>query len=286
MKNIKFFFFLLVFFSSTFCSSDENKVYYVVHDDDYHHGMFSCFCTVIGLLDYYENGHCAGFEVNYKNHGFYYDASKGTNWWTYYFEPLVVGNSPDLQKEPLPEGLHNGLAIATYFDIPLSRSAELVQKYIQVKPKINEKINEFVFENFKNKYIIGVHYRGTDKFCEAPKVSFEVIVHEIQEAIKSCKKSKYAIFVATDEQAFLDKLQNQFPGQILCIDALRSTTGKPIHLHHENYKKGLDAVMDCLLLSRCHFLIRTSSSLSLCSTFFNPHLPVLLVNPGVYDKVK
>ena len=44
-------------------------------------------------------------------------------------------------------------------------------------------------------------------------------------------------------------------------------------------REGLDAVVDCLLLSRAHTLIRTASNLSLCSTLFNPSLPDRLLNP-------
>ena len=36
-----------------------------------------------------------------------------------------------------------------------------------------------------------------------------------------------------------------------------------------NYKKGEDALMDCLLLSRCSFLLKSSSALSQFAVYFN-----------------
>ena len=67
----------------------------------------------------------------------------------------------------------------------------------------------------------------------------------------------------------------------LQLDGRRSIDGRPIDVENAdgNYQKGLDAVVDCLLLSRAHTLIRTASNLSLCSTLFNPSLPDRLLNP-------
>jgi hypothetical protein len=45
-----------------------------------------------------------------------------------------------------------------------------------------------------------------------------------------------------------------------------------------NYKKGEGALIDCLLLSRCNTLIRTTSFLSAWASIFNPKLPIVLVN--------
>ena len=60
----------------------------------------------------------------------------------------------------------------------------------------------------------------------------------------------------------------------------RSVDGRPIDVVNTdgNHQKGLDAVVDCLLLSRTHAMIRTASNLSLCSTLFNPQLPDTLLN--------
>ena len=73
----------------------------------------------------------------------------------------------------------------------------------------------------------------------------------------------------------------RFPGQLLVRDMFRSRDGRPIDVVNtdNNYQKGLDAVIDCLLLSRTQFLIRTASNLSLCAAMFNSRVPDLLLNP-------
>jgi hypothetical protein len=89
------------------------------------------------------------------------------------------------------------------------------------------------------------------------------------------------IFVATDEAAFVEYMSQRFGNRARYRRMFRSTDGRPIDVVNAdgNYEKGLDAVVDCLLLARTHYLIRTASNLSLCSTLFNAQLPGVLLNP-------
>ncbi len=63
------------------------------------------------------------------------------------------------------------------------------------------------------------------------------------------------------------------------IEAHRSSGTAGVHLSNRNqYKIGEESILDALLLSKCDLLVRTSSNLSLWSTYFNPDLPVILLN--------
>ena len=74
-------------------------------------------------------------------------------------------------------------------------------------------------------------------------------------------------------------MRERFPGRVVCLEMHRSVDGTPIDvIQGDNWNKGRDAVLDCLLLSRCDVLVRTASNLSLCAGFFNPRLPVVLLN--------
>ena len=253
-------------------------------------GMFWPFLSVIGALKMYKDDHYSGVEVDFGfdgDGGLYFDPTRGLNWWEYYFEPLNVGNREN--KEVIvsfngPPG--HDFAMLTEFHVPRMEAAELIKKHIRIKPHIQEKVQRFVDQNFTNSTIIGVHYRGTDKYVEAPRAKYESVVEHIRAGILKLKKIKknrknkafnIKIFVATDEQAFLDYLHTIFPGKIIAYDAFRSSNNEPVHEMDlgNNYKKGEDAVMDCLLLSRCEVLLKTSSNLSLCSSYFNPDIPVV-----------
>ncbi|MEI6790088.1 MAG: hypothetical protein WCK42_02780, partial [Myxococcaceae bacterium] len=73
----------------------------------------------------------------------------------------------------------------------------------------------------------------------------------------------------------------EFPHQVVYLpEVKRSKDGKPLHLGKQQgqYESGLDALMDCLVLSKTNLLIRTSSNLSRWSAYFNPDLPVIELN--------
>jgi hypothetical protein len=63
-------------------------------------------------------------------------------------------------------------------------------------------------------------------------------------------------------------------------DSARSRDGRSIHGSPEadKYDINRDAIVNCLLLSRCNALLKTASILSGWSKLFNPRLPVVMLN--------
>jgi len=239
-------------------------------------GLFATLNFVCMLLSRYKAGNYRGIEVDFGTTGLYYEPKYGKNWWNYYFEPVCFGKKINIKKvvdvpylDPHTD-LHKKKP-------PIRQTMfGMIQKYFHIKPHILDKINTFDKENFKDYFVISVHYRGTDKIKEAPRLPYEKIPEAVLDIMKSHGDKKYKIFVATDEQAFVDYMITLF-GDLVCYkkDALRSTSGQPIHFdkNFNHYKSGEDALVDCLLLSRGNFLIRTSSNLSRWATYFNPNLP-------------
>lgn len=225
---------------------------------------------MISLLQHYELGIFKAVKVDYKNLGDYYDPKVGNNAWGYYFEPIELGN----QNGPSVE--YSYLFAAEIVELFNSReyNAYIVNKYIKIKPHIKKKVDNFIASQFSDNNVIGVHYRGTDKIGEAPRVPYDVVVNAIWEQINLCGMKNCKIFIASDEPAFFDYCEQQFPGMIIAY----SRTSKP----RGSYLAGETAVLDCVLLSRCNVLIRTSSHLSLISTFFNPNISVIELNQRSY----
>jgi hypothetical protein len=240
-------------------------------------GMFATANQVLGHLYIYEHSsEVAGLLIDFDVFGLYYDPDRGPNWWSYYFEPICFGEQTNAQiKYPSKKQYYEAFEIRR--KITRAQSAEIVKKYIHIKQPILDKVDQFVAQNFQGLFILGVHYRGTDKWTEAPRVSYDLVVEKINESIPLDRE--YRIFVATDETPFLEMIQENFPGRTIAIDAQRSSGNKGVHFSKKNcYKIGAEALIDSLLLSRCNLLIRTSSSLSLWSTYFNPEIPVILLN--------
>lgn len=234
-------------------------------------GVFSTFNDVLVLLKFYEKNRCLGIEVDFDTGGVYYDSNHGSNWWLYYCEPIFYGNKRHVR---VATGFFEWKA---ELNIGRYEAFGLIQRHIRFKSFIWEKIYN-IEKNFESKRVIGVHYRGTDKIKEAPRVSYDDVFVAIKAYMDSNLGYDYKIFVATDERNFMDYMEEKF-GEIVCYNKENtwSTDEKPIHLNSDNdpFKCGENAIVDSILLSRTHFLIRTSSNLSLWSTFFNPDLQVL-----------
>ncbi len=246
----------------------------------YNPGLFSTFNTVVGALDAYDRGIISGLRVDFQDEGWYFDPERGRNWWQYYFEPIVLGNIDSTIGEQLfPTYKKITLAYEAQFEMSHERANELIQKYVRVRPDITQQVDDFCTEYFGEDFVIGVHYRGTDKL-EAEPVSYETVIERIQDVITAHTDKQITIFVATDDSGFATYMQEKFPHRVVMRKAMRSDTTTGVHMRDDfaPYTKGEDAVIDCLLLSHCSMLIKTASNLSDCSLQFNPHIPVIKLN--------
>jgi len=294
MNSIRFLLIAFYFLQSMALGATQ-KHYLVLHEFS-KTGLFANVYAVLGLLDYYEKGKdpdLAGLKVDFGKRGLYYDPDQGTNFWSYYFEPISICSDPSalpkyIQDKRIYGNAHCKDGHASNFCVAgacLSRrrAFELIQKYIKIKPTILEKVGSFATENFNDKYVIGVHYRGTDKELEVSRVSYEEVVQILELHIQKLKNQEYVIFIATDEDAFLQHMLNRYTKKIVYAATLHSNDGVPLHFkNRNNYQKGEEALIDCLLLSKCNHLIRTTASaLSSCSTCFNPALSTVQVKAKI-----
>lgn len=231
-------------------------------------GMFSVWMDVLALVTEYEKGNYEGIEVN-LNGGAYFDSEYGHNWWQYYCEPIREGSRNDPQHViGNPPGVNQTIENR----ITRHQAKELIDKYIHIKPEIIKICEDFQNHNFIGK-VLTVHYRGTDKETEVPRVPYQKVYDEIIKVIGEKEITK--IFIATDEQSFLEYMLRHF-GSMICYTHSIRTNGN-VALHHSElnrYQLGLESIIDMVLLSKGNYLIRTSSNLSRWSTWFNPDICV------------
>ncbi|MEY4093424.1 MAG: hypothetical protein RLZZ53_623 [Acidobacteriota bacterium] len=242
-------------------------------------GLFSEAASVIGLADDFERRRAGygGVRVDFTA-GLYFDAAFGANWWEYYFEPVAAGSGQGRRRR-VSHHFHDFCAHRVERVLSRERCAELVRRYVRVTPAIAALVDGYVRAHW-GQTVVGVHYRGTDKAIDARRVPFDEVERAVRERLPA-RPEQSRVFVATDEAGFLAFMRERFPGQILARQMFRSVDGSPIDVVNAdgNHQKGLDAVVDCLLLSRAHTLVRTASNLGLFATFFNPGMPVTLLNP-------
>jgi hypothetical protein len=163
----------------------------------------------------------------------------------------------------------------------LDMAKSLFDKYLGFNQNILDEVDSFTSRFFADKQILGVHYRGTDKISEAPAVQFDNLIERIKKIVAKSTGVEL-IFVSTDDEKVLQNMAGSVFGVpvIFREDSIRSEDGTQIHLKEGNSKVVInhDAIVNCLILSRCHYLLKTASFLSDCSVIFNPAIKVSVIN--------
>jgi len=246
-------------------------------------GLFSIYQQVLGALAV-----CKRLKSSLKIEsvkGSYYSPERAeAGWWTYYFENDLYfeehnHNGNIVQIEP-----SKGAAKLTHLGNALTRrQAFKLTQLLKLRSDVQQMIDDYANDYFSKNHTIGIHYRGTDKVNGIAPEAKPVSYQRIYELVKK-QKPDSKVFVATDEQSFIDFMKDRLGDRLLSIEAQRSADGLPIHHQSERsgpgfdrYKIGLEAVLDCFLLARTDFLIRTDSNLSKVSTYLNPEMQVIEV---------
>ncbi len=247
-------------------------------------GMFASFGSVLGALHLFEQGQIQGVHIDFKD-GHYYDPERGSNWWEYYFEPIHLGDPQAEIHHCSPQEVIQLAGMG--FHLERFDAYRLIKNYIKIKPELQKAIDQYYQANFASHYVIGVHHRGTDKIVEWPLVAYEktwqTLINVIQ-SLNEKQKARLRVYVATDDQLFLNFLVGLLPNLIIYNDFARSANGDPLHygdqFYANNYEKGKEALLDCIFLAQSNALIRpNTSSFSLIATFFNPFIPLHNVSP-------
>jgi hypothetical protein len=268
-------------------------------------GLFSEFFAVLGALRYAELHESAGVKVEFTS-DLYRDPTRGPNWWDYFFESTMWLDAPRVDARSVRcNGWHRfgphawneswtsqiipGNSSRKPYPIDseteLHEVARLTARYIRVRPQLQALVDTFLASNTQSgDFVMGIHYRGTDKVTVFPYRSpdYSIYASHIDRALAQHSPASWRLFVATDEREFADWAVQRYGDRVfLRHDTPRLSSTDPEgrkHGTHKNlsipgYLKGETAVLDCLLLARCHHLIKNRSSLSDISLAFNPALP-------------
>lgn len=187
---------------------------------------------------------------------------------------LVVPGLLELNYAPpagiLPE--ENLLTLRERHSVALGNDwdyvGELWKKYFRLSANVRR-----AAESYPNlEGALGLHYRGTDKntsLVETNYVSAEDFLTLAGDFIAKHPAIR-TVFLATDEKGFVEKFRAQHPSlQVV-------NTGEVTHHKHvgvqDDFAKGEHALLDCLLLSRCRYLLKCQSALSAFAKVLNPKL--------------
>lgn len=133
---------------------------------------------------------------------------------------------------------------------------------------------------------LGIHYRGTDKSIESEFISIEDVIKNMNNFLLLYPDID-TLFIASDEEIFINKIQNEFLNKnyiLIFTNSFRSNNSIPIHfINTININKAREAMVDSLLLSKCNYVIKTSSCLSDWVKIWNPYIEIYNLNKFFYD---
>jgi len=256
--------------------------YYAINMNTDGMGLGARIINMLEILLYCDTkGYIPLFQFNYKE----------KNNTTDYFKELFYYKNESLRPSKIIYTTIRDTSdlIRKNFDkqLRLNMAKDLFEKYLGFSPKIMEEVNAFTNQRFTGKRVLGVHYRGTDKTMEAPEVTIDELLHWIRTLLAN-DPALNLIFLSTDDVKVIQYItDSNLPIPMISRDdAIRSETGDQIHLKQEYSKVTInhDAIVNCLILSRCDHLLKTASLLSDCSVVFNPGLPVSVINSPFQHK--
>ncbi len=208
-----------------------------------------------------------------------------SNVWEYYFEPVSHLNykpSNPIFRKWSP--FQNFLFCGDYSTQKTRESAyQVISKFIKIQPIVQRKIDNFYQKNMQNKYTVGIHLRGTDKWREAKLVSPEKIISiALQYADKDTQ-----FLLASDEQVLMNRMINLLKGhKVIYYNCYRSNSSNPLWVKQQKppiAQLGEDVLVEVQLLSKCDLLIHTISNVSTGALYFNPTLEHILVTQKQFN---
>jgi hypothetical protein len=246
-------------------------------------GFFSLVFQALGAIDFCRRNNCE-IIINYDS-GCYIDSEIGPNWWQYYFENNKFDFRSKFNESRAIRLDHREREMFAILGGTLDAAlAHQLITEIGLKDWILGKVSKYEQQYFSDRHVIGIHYRGTDKvigqFAESGRVPPKGFINYLSGNFAN----DTFFFVATDEESFLNDMKSNFSSRVLHYDSLRSKDSSPLHYGNSSssgFKLGEDALIDCLLLSRCREIVRTTSNLSHACRFFNPKLKVTDLTKGI-----
>lgn len=274
---------------------DEKKdIFYIIRRRSPGEGFFSNYFYVLAHIMY---GHKKGWKcvVDMKNYQTLYSESitydETDNAWEYYFEQpdgVCVEAAYHSKNYVLSDGCYHSEMGVPVFEIEQgflvdSMIDNLYQQqhaYIRIKQKLYDEFQQFYMERMNGKKWIGVHVRGTDMKIKQEKHTIPPGIEKVFEQIDRLivADGKIGIFLCCDEKRTIELFVERYGNRCLYNDVFRSENLSDIGIHmqkssrkYHHFLLGKEVLADCVLLSKCDYLICGISNVTNAAILLNNH---------------
>lgn len=248
----------------------------------------------------------------------YFDAEHGSNVWDYYYEPVGVSGdevqaliqaervytlstASELMRlyrwEPRswfmnPYGYYRSVENRADGPYPADwwqqerdkARAFLDDGTVRFKASLMRQVDRFHDAKFPE-HTLGLQLRGSDKFDfgVGPNLSRKVVPEEYFPYIDRYLAEHPdcgGIFVATDQRQWLKDMEKAYPGKIISYSekSLSDTDDNRFHDADEKAARGIEVLVDLLLLSRCQYIIKCHAAVGEMAATLNRDVDFIDLN--------
>ena len=118
-----------------------------------------------------------------------------------------------------------------YQNLTIKSAGALINEHFTINKNVIEKVDAFYNDKLKNKKVLGLHYRATDKKNEANILPYNFLIKQLDVYLDKYPETDL-IFVSTDDINFLEFLKSNFFKVPITYnkDSFRSNDNKSTHL--------------------------------------------------------
>ncbi len=213
----------------------------------------------------------------------YNDSAKGPNAWEYFFtNKYSPVPSSDIVADYTNLELLDGCNFRQTMHVILTDIISLNGSTQHIVESTRSKLNV-------NSKTLGLHIRKTDKnighrFGEpasAAPLDVSIYIKYIDDILPNFER----LYVASDDiddlNVITSHVKNVHNKKVAYIDAFRSRGATSIHNNYpeiSGYRKGLEVLVDCYMLSGCGHIIRSTSNVGSAAQFINLDLTHTNIN--------
>ncbi len=225
-----------------------------------------------------------------KLNNFFYGTCKDGNIWEHFFEQLPFPPRSFIVRKKTSSYRDYSITGKRAYNLYKSGAGwrqqyhSAFKKYIRIKPRILEKVEQIFSRYLAGKYCIGVHIRNDAHIREQPDSQMPPLEHYMAEItnIISSKESEAKIFLATDVEEYVERFKNVFGEKVITltdVTRLQESPGNPedplIYPFDPDLKLAEDVLKDCLLLAKCDVLIHRVSNIATAVGYINPSISMI-----------
>ena len=256
---------------NSFGKKNKNKIFYVIKRTP-GAGFFSNLAYILLNLQIAHNNNYIPI-VDMQNFPTMYNQKKNIrnikNVWQIFFNQTTTHDLESVYKSKNVYFSPNNLK----FRLEVFKKKNLKKifdRYIKINDEILKIISIFTKKNFKNKKILGIHFRGTI----APSHAFPPTIFEIKNLID--KKIKYErfdkVFLLTEQLKYYNELKKMYGSLICSYDYFRSDDVKDfssnLRKNHRN-RLGIESLVETITLSKCNEIVYCETNISLFAIFYS-----------------